>query len=266
MLGKMYFLPAQNGYEAAGDGTPCAMAVVGDKGLVEISLTGDQMLTVLEVVASDGPLSAAEVARACDINRTVAHRLLTTLAQRSYVRRGEEGYMIGPAVLRLAPAADADLRRAAKPVMNRLARETGETVVLHGLDNLEAVVIEQSPGQQHLVRVEHSPGSRHKLSQGASGWSLLAFQSEKTIARALKKAGSEADARKRIDAVKAEGYAISHDELQQGVHGIAVPLVETSGRCQASLAILAPSVRAGSLPNRLKTLKAAADEIVAALR
>lgn len=233
--------------------------------MAEISSTGDQMLTVLETVARLGPLSAAEVARACDMNRTVAHRLLTTLAQRAYVRRGDDGYTIGPAVLRLAPAADADLRRVAKPVMSRLARESGETVVLHGLDNLEAVVIDQAPGQQHLVRVEHSPGSRHKLSQGASGWSLLAFQPEKTIARALKKAENATDAGKRIEAVRKDGYAISHDELQQGVHGIAVPLVEPGGRCQASLAILVPSLRASALPALRKALVAAAAEIVTGL-
>lgn len=182
------------------------------------------------------------------------------------MRRGDDGYTIGPAVLKLAPAADADLRRVAKPVMNRLARETGETVVLHGLDNLgSGSVIDQALGQQHLVRVEHSPGSRHKLSQGASGWSLLAFQPEKTVARALKKADNPIDAKKRIEAVRKDGYAISHDELQQGVQGIAVPLVEAGGRCQASLAILVPSLRAAALPALRKALMAAATEIVAGL-
>ncbi len=43
-------------------------------------------------------------------------------------------------------------------------------------------------------------------------------------------------------------YQSLHDELQQGVHGIAVPLVEPGGRCQASLAILVPSLRASALP------------------
>lgn len=233
--------------------------------MAEISLTGDQMLTVLEAVARDGPLSAADVARLCDMNRTVTYRLLTTLAQRAYVRKGDEGYTIGPAVLRLAPAADAMLRRIAGPVMNRLARETGETVVLHALDNIEAVVIDQAPGQRHLVRVEHSPGSRHKLVHGASGWALLAFQPEKMMARALRKAADEAEALARIEAVKAAGYAISHDELQQGVHGIAAPVLEASGRCQASLAILVPAIRADLLPDFAEPLIAAAREIAEGL-
>ena len=154
--------------------------------MAEISLTGDQMLTVLETVARQGPLSAADVARLCDINRTVAHRLLVTLAQRAYVRRDEEGYRVGPAALLLAQSADFDLRRLARPIMQRLAEDTGETVVMHAIDDAEAVVIDQALAQRHLVRVEHRPGSRHPLHQGASGWSLLAFQSGKFIDRVLK--------------------------------------------------------------------------------
>ncbi|MBL0374238.1 IclR family transcriptional regulator [Rhizobium sp. KVB221] len=229
--------------------------------MVEISLTGDQMLTVLETVAHEGPLSAAEVARICDINRTVAHRLLTTLAERSYVRKGEAGYTVGPAALRLAQSADADIRKIAKPLMVRLAERIGETVVMHAVDDLEAVVVDQALGQRHLVRVEHSPGSRHPLTQGASGWSLVAFQNERLIARVLKKAADPEAVRKRIEQVRTDGYAISHDELQLGVHGVAVPIVEADGLCQISLAILVPSIRSASVSSLLDPLRVTAKQI-----
>ncbi|WP_336508218.1 IclR family transcriptional regulator [Agrobacterium tumefaciens] len=229
--------------------------------MVEISLTGDQMLTVLECVARDGPVSAAEVARNCDINRTVAHRLLTTLAQRAYIRRETRGYALGPALLQLTRGMDTDLRSKAKPVMQKLAAETGETVVLHGIASSEAVVIEQALGQKHLVRVEHRPGSRHSLLRGASGWSLIAFQDEKHIERVLKNADDPEAARKRISLTRAEGFAISHDELQLGVHGVAVPVIEQGGRCEASLGILVPATRSEVLPSLVKPLLDASQEI-----
>lgn len=227
----------------------------------EISLTGDQMLTVLETVARNGPVSAAEVARRCAINRTVAHRLLVTLAQRSYVRREADGYRLGPAVPQLAQMTDTDLRLVAGPVMKKLAGETGETVVMHVIDNMEAVVVDQSLGERHLVRVEHRPGSRHALLQGASGWALLAFQDARFIQKALKKAGDAEEVRRRTDAVRADGYAISHDELQQGVHGVAAPIIERDGRCRYSLAILVPSSRAQVLQGFVQPLMAAARSI-----
>lgn len=223
------------------------------------------MLTVLELVAKEGPVSAADVARLCDINRTVAHRLLVTLSQRAYVRRSDEGYILGPAVFTLARQAGTDLRSAAKPVMQRLAAEIGETVVLHGLDNWEAVVIDQAVGQQHLVRVEHTPGSRHPLYKGASGWSILAFQGDKAIARILKRAEDPAAALARIEMTKADGCSISHDELQMGVHGIAAPILEKGGRCEASLGVLVPSMRAHLLLSLQKPLLSAVAEIVKSL-
>lgn len=223
----------------------------------EISLTGDQMLTVLEAVAQEGPVSAADIARHCGMNRTVAYRLLTTLAQRGYVRRGEKGYAVGPAALRLARAADSALRQLARPVMDRLAQSTGETVVLHALDGLDAVVVDQALGRRHVVRVEHVPGSRHSLALGASGLALLAHQDEALRARLP---GSDALAA-RLAAVRANGYATSHDELQLGVHGIAVPILGADGRCEASLAVLLPAARAGLLESLAPDLLAAARAI-----
>lgn len=229
--------------------------------MVEISQTGDQMLTVLETVAEKGPMSAAEVARLCELNRTVVHRLLVTLSQRGYVRRSEEGYVLGPALFTLVRQPVRDIRDIAKPIMEKLAEETGETVVLHGIDNTEAVVLEQAVGQAHLVRVEHKPRTRHPLTKGASGWSLLAFQPEKTIARVLKKTGETEDAVARLQKIKEDGYAVSHDELQMGVHGVATPLLTRDGRCLASLAILVPSTRATGLSSLAPSLIAAAAQI-----
>ena len=223
------------------------------------------MLTVLETVAKEGPVSASDVARLCDINRTVAHRLLVTLSQRAYVRRGDEGYILGPAVHGLVCQVGTDLRSVARPVMQRLASEIGETVVLHGLDNWEAVVIEQAVGQQHLVRVEHSPGSRHPLFKGASGWSILAFQGDKAIARILKRSDDPEAATARIATTRTDGYSISHDELQMGVHGIAAPLRDGSGHCEASLGVLVPNMRAHLLDSLKKPLLDAVGEITRGL-
>ena len=227
----------------------------------EISLTGDQMLAVLETVAKEGPISAAEAARRRGINRTVAHRLLTTLANRSYVRRTDDGYVLGPAAGHLSHGIEVSIEEASKPHMMKLAQHLGETVVLHGVSRLDAVVLDQAVGARHLVRVQHTPGSRHSLCRGASGWAILAFQSEKVINRVLKSGVCGKDAEARITKVRLDGYAVSHDELQLGVHGIAAPLFAHSKTCEASLGILVPSVRADSIMNLRAPLLDAAGSI-----
>src|SRR5687768_13563950 len=98
---------------------------IGVQLLAEISLTGDQMLTVLETVAKKGPVSAVEVARACDINRTVAYRLLVTLEQRAYIRRGHDGYILGSAVNELVRQLDRDISAIARPMMGTFANAVG---------------------------------------------------------------------------------------------------------------------------------------------
>lgn len=227
----------------------------------EISLTGDEMLSVLEMVAENGPVSAAEAARIRGINRTVAHRLLTTLAKRAYVRRTDKGYVLGPALARLSRMTEVGLEEIAKPYMAKLAQSTGETVVLHGIDRLDAVVLAQAVGLKHLVRVEHTPGSRHPLCKGASGWSILAFQPEKIIQRVLKSGDCDPDAEKRIAQVRAEGVAISHDELQMGVHGISAPVFNRAGVCEASIGLLVPAARASSIGSVREELLATAENI-----
>lgn len=229
--------------------------------MAEISLTGDQMLTVLETIARTGPLTAAEVARSCHINRTVAYRLLSTLAQRAYVRRGPDGYSLGSALVELARHLEWEISKIALPHMQRLAERVGETVVLHGLDNEEAVVVEQAVAERHLVRVQHSPGTRHPLFLGASGWSLLAFQDDRTIARVLKRAPDPQVACERIATARASGYAVSHDELQLGVHGIAAPLFNRSRTCVATLGILVPTGRSSGLAGFAQPLLETADAI-----
>jgi IclR family pca regulon transcriptional regulator len=101
------------------------------------------------------------------------------------------------------------------------------------------------------------------LQQGASGWALLAFQSDKLIGRIARRTKDSGALKARIAATRTTGYSISHDELQLGVHGVAVPLRETEDRCDLSLGILVPSSRSDLLEGFVQKLKKAANEIVA---
>jgi DNA-binding IclR family transcriptional regulator len=222
--------------------------------VTEISSTGDRMLSALETVAACGPVSAAELARRNGINRTVAHRLLTTLQQRSYLRRVAEGYVVGPAVLRLARTVEPALIAAAMPAMVVLADGTGETVVAHVVDGHDAVVVAQALGTRHLVRVQHEEGSRHALTVGASGRALLAFRTEESIEAVLDTVVEPQLLRRQLEAVRALGYAESHDELQAGAHGIAAPLRDRHGIAQACVALVVPTGRASALNEHIEPL------------
>lgn len=211
--------------------------------MTEISSTGDRMLSVLETVAAFGPVSASDVSRLNAINRTVAHRLLTTLHDRSYIRRVGGGYVIGPAVVPLARAVEPELIAVVMPEMTMLARETGETAVAHVVDGSDAVVVAQALGTRHLVRVAHEEGSRHALPLGASGRALLAFRPREVVEAIVETVSDPPLLRRQLAAVRALGYAVSHDELQAGAHGVAAPLRDRDGIAQASVALVVPTGR-----------------------
>lgn len=209
-------------------------------------------------------MTAAEIARSLGLGRTVVHRLLATLQQRGYVIRHGDTYSPGPVVVRIARRVQPSLRAAAADIMRDLANTTGETVVLHIRDGEDAVVLEQVVGTTHVVRVEHEVGSRHPLRDGASGRAILAFLDDRSVKRALRGDDDPEATRALLEEVRDVGYAQSHDELQQGVAGLAAPVRSDDGSI-ASLAILAPTPRADHMLAHASMLRATADALTASL-
>ena len=234
--------------------------------MAEISKTADQALTVLLTVSEHGPCTPARLARDLKMNRTVVHRLLSTLHQRGFVTRQEEGYIPGAILVRIAEHVQPRLRAAGREAMEQVARKVDETVVMHIPDGDDAVVLEQVVSDNHLVRVEHQIGSRHPLVTAASGRAILAFLGDPVIERVARRVDASDDVKRKLKAVRKAGYALSHDELQQGVHGLAVPVLNGDGCAIASMAILVPTTRAADLEQHSKLLLDAAARLSKAVR
>ncbi|WP_165975598.1 IclR family transcriptional regulator [Actinomadura rubrisoli] len=229
--------------------------------MTEIAQTADHALRILEELGEAGPVGMTELAQRLSLNRTVVHRLLKTLAARGFVSRQGNLYHLGPALTRLAETIQPDLRAVASPIMDRVAKAAGETVVLHTIDGHQAVVLDQAVATKHVVQVSHHIGSRHPLIVGASGRAILAFLPADAVVKILKAGAETASIEKSLNLVRKRGYAHSHDELQLGVHGIAVPLRSTDGTAFASLAILVPTSRAHDLERRAPLLTSAAHDV-----
>ena len=227
----------------------------------EISRTADQALTVLLAVSEHGPVTASRLTRLLGINRTVVNRLLSTLHSRGFLRRDADGDVLGAILLRMAGQVAPALRDAALPVMERLSEATEETVVLQVPDGSDVVVVAQTLGAAHLVRVEHRLGSRHPMYLGASGRAVLAFQAPRAIDRVLRDVEDAEQIRASLADIRARRYAVSRDELRAGVHGFAVPVLSGSDQPVAALAILVPETRTATMPDPERLLHDAAREI-----
>jgi IclR family acetate operon transcriptional repressor len=215
-------------------------------------------LTVLDLFGADQPeWGTSEVARAARLPVPTAHRILTALAGRRYLARDDRTrrFRLGPAALDLGERARAvlDLRQIALPVLRRLVRETDETALLTVPNSARdhSVCLERVESSQPL-RLSVEPGRQLPLHAGASQKALLAFLAEDEIdriasgplERLCRATITDGDAlRTDLAEVRARGWAISFEETNVGVWGVAVPLLDDEGTVVAAVGLAGPSAR-----------------------
>ncbi len=230
--------------------------------MAEISKTLDDGLRVLAELAESGPLTASEVGRRLGLHRTVAYRLLVTLQQRGFVTRQDDGYLPGAALLEIAERVQPALRAAATRLITELRDEIGETVILSVAEGDHSAVVDESVAvSRDMLRVVHGIGSRTPLHLGCGGLVLLAYLPSSEIERITQASENPDRVRRALEGVHALGYSVSHDELRQGVHGLAVPVFDHARHPIASLAVLVPTTRSSTLLDHLDALNAAASRI-----
>lgn len=237
--------------------------------------TADRALRVLLAFEREGErLSVTELAAQLGIHKSTASRLAATLEARGFLERSErDAFRLGPELARLGRLAvrGRDLVDLARPVMERLAAATGETVNLAIADGGEVVNVAQVDGR-HIVGVGSWTGRRTPLHCTANGKVLLAWaggplpavrsqgeRPESAAAAAVSTFGrfaahpleaftertitGRADLDAELARVRARGYATAIGELEEGLHAVAAPVVASDGRCVAALSVSGPSYR-----------------------
>src|SRR5262245_55816333 len=130
------------------------------------------------LLASDGPMSLAELAAAADLPKSTASRLLTALERHGLVRQaGERGKLEpGPAILRFAHrgGVERNLVELAHQSLEGLSRASGETINLSvptptGVDHLAQV------DGVHFLGAGQWVGRRVDYDCTANGKVFLAF-------------------------------------------------------------------------------------------
>jgi DNA-binding IclR family transcriptional regulator len=233
-----------------------------------------RLLLLFEEV--DQEYRVGEMAEMLGVEKSGASRLAATLANRGFLERvpGSEAFRIGPELGRLGMlnmGSSHNLIELARRPMENLATETAETVNLARLEDRKVVNIAQIDGA-HLVGVGDWVGWKTEPHATANGKVLLAF-SENTLEVLFLRTPLEAftrqtitnveDLRSELGRVRAEGWASTLGELEEGFNGVAVPVSDAHGRCRASLSVSGPVYRMppARLPEIAVLCKKAAGEI-----
>ena len=127
----------------------------------------ERAFRILDLVGrANEPLGPSEVARRLRIPKSSAHGLLRSLAAVGAVEEVRKRYRLGPTVGRLA--AVADLRRRWRPVLERLAADSGETAFLGQPRGARVAIVDEVLGSGAPV-ISAPVGSFVPAAAGALG-------------------------------------------------------------------------------------------------
>jgi DNA-binding IclR family transcriptional regulator len=150
-------------------------------------------LTALQAVAatSDG-LTVQQVADHVGVHRTIAYRLLTTLAQYRFVTKAEDGrYRSAAGLAVLGASFDNGVRQLCLPQLRAIA-----------------VIVPTHVAYQ----LSFHEGSRYQLDRGAAGIALLASMPPRPGERDL------------VTLTRENGWVVTHGEIEPNTFGLAVPV------------------------------------------
>jgi DNA-binding IclR family transcriptional regulator len=188
----------------------------------------DKAVLVLAALA-DGPRGLQDLMATTELPRATAHRLAVALEAHDLVRRDGEGrFALGFRLAALGRAAvdSFPLGEVARPALEHLRQETGESVQLYVRDGDRRVCVEslESP---HGLRTIVAVGASLPLDVGSAGKVL----------------GGDAGA-------LARGWAESVGEREAGVASVSAPGRTADGQVVAAIGVSGPIERTSRQPGR----------------
>ena len=197
-----------------------------------------------------------ELARTLDLHKSTVSRLLSTLQNGGLVERNPETgrYRLGAALIQLAGlvVAHADVREAARPVLQSLVEELRESINLGVLDRDAVLIIEAFAPGTRSIEGNAWVGRRTPIHCTAAGKALLAFRSDGEIGRIIA-AGLSPFAprtitdplsfREELTRVRQQGFATAFGEFEVGLHAVAAPVRDHTGQAIAAITVYGPSYR-----------------------
>lgn len=228
----------------------------------------DRCVAVLGAVEG-GARSFTDVVEATGLARPTVHRLIQGLGDHGFVVHvGGSGYILGPRLLGLAASAmrDLPLRDLARPVLERLARSTGESAQLFVRDGDRRICIDNAESDSELRTIVET-GASLPLTKGSAGKVLIAWAGDHDRARLLKSADDPARLEQQLATTRRRGWADSVAERAPGVASVSAPIFGPDRFLLAAVSVSGPASRLGQLRTKryAPAVIEAAKEIEAAL-
>lgn len=214
-------------------------------------------LGVLEEVSSaNEPIGITDLGRQLGLAKGSVARLVATLVQLNYLTRDPQTrkYQLGVKLLELGSKSITrlDIRNAARPVMEELHKDTGETVHLSVLSSDGRIVFLDKLDSTKGIRPNIQLGAQLPVHCVANGKAILAFLPETKLEALLsKKLRQHTDTTitkkpvllTALEEVRRAGYALNVGEFRPDVSGVGAAILDHTNYSVAALGVSLPTTR-----------------------
>lgn len=199
-------------------------------------------------------LTLSEVAAATGMTRAAARRFLLTLAELRYVRTDGRYFSLTARVLELGYAylSSLSLPEVAEPHLEALVADVHESSSMSVLDGTDIVYVARVPVSR-IMTVAISVGTRFPAYATSMGRVLLAGLTDEQLAAHLaglevkpltsRTVDSVAALRAELARVRAQGWALVNQELEEGLRAVAAPVRDPAGVVVAAVNVSAHATR-----------------------
>lgn len=216
----------------------------------------DKALRLLHLFRKKPSWTVSEASDELGVAPSTAHRLLAMLQWHGFVHQnpGSKAYVSGRTLLAIGLDALRELavRNVARPELEQLSRDVGETIHLIVLQGPRTLIVDAEEGQQ-VVRVGARIGGSAPPNCVSAGKVLLSALTDRQVTALLgpdplpqmteNSIGTLAELRDELEEVRRLGYATNYDEHEFGATGIAVGIPVPPGITPAAITVNAPSSR-----------------------
>jgi IclR family acetate operon transcriptional repressor len=220
---------------------------------VESVINASRILLMLRTTAE---LQVGQVAADLGVARSTAHRLMTTLQSQGLLHKSgaRQPYTAGRELIEIGSqvVGAIDLSDRARPLLEQLSRETGETSHLLVLHGAEVIFVDGVEGS-NVIRAATRIGARHAAHVSAAGKALLAELPNEEFMRRYPEEDLHGGTSKAIksrtklidELVRSarRGYAVNRTESEPDVCAVATVIRDFGGAAIGAISVSGPSFR-----------------------
>ena len=216
----------------------------------------DRAFRLLLMFREHPEIRLSQVRDELKVGQSTAHRLMAMLVYHGFAAQDPvtRVYRAGPALyeIGLSVVSNMDLRSVARPVLEKLAAVTGETVHLGVLEGTEVRFVDAVESELAL-RVSARVGKQVPAHATSLGKAMLAaltdeqvrmlYPSESLPVVTAQTMSRRSDLLAELDRTRARGYACNAGESEQGVGSTGVAITHPARGPVGAITIAAPLTR-----------------------